>query len=416
MTNQWDSSASSLFYRADFHRYCVIYILRFERILVVLHVRPGFGMTDLGNHRHGICIDLICFISLTVMGVLLLPALPVHAGSCDLLDINNRPSNWKLPDSAVDTDQIPRVTIDADAADDMPLPVYRLAGNTYMLFGNISTLNEKNRGFNANAGFIVTAQGVIVIDTLGTPRLGQRLINSIRCITDQPIRYLIVTHNHPDHAYGAAAFMGIDGITVIAHRGTVDYNHSATLESSVDYRNSMLARDMHGFEPLQADIYLNAEDFASKRIRLGGEVIDIYNTGKHHSYGDLIVHQVNRNIVWISDLAFNQRTTYMGDGDSAQILKAQDWLLQTFPNAALMVPGHGSAQTPPFPMVTKTRDYVTRMRNAMQQAVDEGTSMLDAVQSVEFEDWQDVPLYEMNQRANANFVYREMEKAYFDDD
>jgi glyoxylase-like metal-dependent hydrolase (beta-lactamase superfamily II) len=368
------------------------------------------------HKKYSFCIPVIEAITLITMTGLYWLASSAYAGSCDLLDTGNQPSSWDLPDTAVDTDQIPKVTIDPDAADDRPLPLYSLAENTYMLFGNISTLNKQNRGFNANAGFIVTAQGVIVIDTLGTPRLGQRLINSIRCITDQPIRYLIVTHNHPDHAYGAAAFMEIEGITVIAHRGTVDYNHSATLESSVDYRRNMLAEDMQGFKPLQADIYMNAEDFASKRIRLGEEVIDIYNTGQHHSYGDLIVHQVKPNIVWISDLAFNQRTTYMGDGNSAQILKAQDWLLQTFPHAALMVPGHGSAQTPPFPMVAKTHDYVARMRDAMQQAVDSGISMLDAVQGVEFEDWQDAPLYEMNQRANANFVYREMEQAYFDDD
>jgi glyoxylase-like metal-dependent hydrolase (beta-lactamase superfamily II) len=373
-------------------------------------------MTDTSNDRHGIRFPVRGLLLSVCLTILLLPAQPVLAGSCDVLDTKNRPSNWNLPDTAIDSHQLPEVTIDPNAANDRPLPFYRLADNTYMLFGNISTLNGNNRGFNANAGFIVTAQGVFVIDTLGTPRLGQRLINSIRCITDQPIRYLVVTHNHPDHAYGAAAFMDIEGITVIAHRGTVEYNHSATLESSVDYRKDMLAKDMQGFKPLLADIYMNAKDFSRKRIRLGQEIIDIYNTGKHHSYGDLIVHQVNRNIVWISDLAFNQRTTYMGDGDSAQILKAQDWLLQTFPDAGLMVPGHGSAQTPPFPMVMKTRDYVTRMRNAMQQAVDDGDGMLDAVQSVEFEDWQDVPLYEMNQKANANFVYREMEKAYFDDD
>ena len=150
------------------------------------------------------------------------------------------------------------------------------------------------------------------------------------------------------------------------------------------------------------------------RISLGGEIIDIYNTGKHHSYGDLVVHQVNRKVLWISDLAFNQRTTFMGDGDSAQILKAHDWLLQAFPNTELVVPGHGSAQRPPFPMIEKTNDYVTRMRDAMQQAVEDDVSMFDATQAVEFKDWQQVPLYEMNQRANANFVYREMEKAYFE--
>ena len=109
-----------------------------------------------------------------------------------------------------------------------------------------------------------------------------------------------------------------------------------------------------------------------------------------------------------------QRTTYIGDGDSAQILKAQEWLLQTFQHASLMVPGHGSAQTAPFPMVTKTHDYVTRMRNAMQEAVEDDISMFDAVQGVEFDDWQNVRLNELNQKANANFVYREMEKSYFD--
>lgn len=349
------------------------------------------------------------------MPCLLFLTLHVQAGECHILDRDNSPPGWKLPASAIDTEEIPDILIDPAAPVQTPLPVYRVADNTYMLFGNISTLNEKNRGFNANAGFIVTEQGVVVIDTLGTPNLGKRLLNTIRCKTDKPVKYLIVTHNHPDHAYGAAAFQDLDGITIIAHQGTVDYNHSATLDSSVGYRRQILAKDMEGFKPLQADIYINAAPFSKKRIQLGREIIDIYNTGKHHSYGDLVVHQVNGKVLWISDLAFNQRTTFMGDGDSAQILKAQSWLQQAFPDTELVVPGHGSAQRPPFPMIAKTRDYVTRMRNAMHDAVDEGTSMLDAVQAVQFKDWQEMPLYEMNQRANANFVYREMEKAYFDD-
>ena len=354
------------------------------------------------------------FIILWMTGLLLF-APHVLAGECDFLEQDKYPSGWKLPATAIDADALPDITIDASAPLERPLPVYRLADNTYMFYGNISVLTEQNRGFNANAGFIVTEQGVIVIDTLGTPLLGQRMISTIRCITDRPVKYLIVTHNHPDHAYGAAAFMDIKGITIITHPGTIDYNHSATLESSVDYRKQVLSKDMEDFKPLQADSYLVTEPFSKKRIRLGSEVIDIYNTGKHHSYGDLVVHQVNRKVLWIADLAFNQRTTFMGDGDSAQILKAQDWLLQTFPDTELVVPGHGSAQRPPFPMIANTHDYVTRMRSAMHKAVDDGVSMLDAVQAVEFKDWQHLPLYEMNQRANANFVYREMEKAYFDD-
>jgi len=348
------------------------------------------------------------------MLVVLVAAQQAAADECDIVRGKNFPPSWELPATAIDTEEIPVIDLEPDAPDSRPLPVYQLDDHTYFLFGNISTLNGNNRGFNANAGFVVTGEGVIVIDSLGTPKLGRRLISTVQCVTNQPIKYLVVTHNHPDHAYGAAGFQAIEGLTVIAHPGTIDYNHSESLQTSVDYRNQLLPQDMAGFKPLNADTYVRNEPFNKLRISLGEEVIDIYNIGKHHSYGDLVVHQPGSKFLWISDLAFNQRTTYMGDGDSAQILQAQDWLMQTFPDTRLMIPGHGSAQTPPFPMVSKTRDYVERMREAMLSAVEDGASMLDAVQNVEFEDWRDVPLYDSNQRANANFVYREMEKAYFD--
>lgn len=323
------------------------------------------------------------------------------------------PDGSVVPANAVDTTEIPDVRVEADAPDNRPLPYYRIAKGTYFLFGNIAHLDEKNRGWNGNAGFIVTAQGVIVIDTLGTPKLGRRLIATIASVTDSPIRYVIVTHNHPDHAYGSAAFQELEGVTVIAHAGTRDYTHSAEMQRSVAYRRELLAPDMEGFAPLEADRFIGGERFGKKRIRLGDQRLDIYNSGQHHSYGDLVVHQVDERILWISDLAFNQRTTYMGDGHSLQILEAQDWMMRTFPDVALMVPGHGSVQSPPFSMVARTRDYVERMREAMRRAVDNGVSLLDATEQVDFDDWKDARLYESNQRANANFVYREMEQAYF---
>ncbi|MGD2055047.1 MAG: MBL fold metallo-hydrolase [Gammaproteobacteria bacterium] len=366
------------------------------------------------DYYHDRSISISKTVAAMVMLVGLFTMQQAVADGCNIVESKNYPSSWKLPATAIDTEDIPAIELDPDAPDSRPLPVYQLDDHTYFLFGNISTLNEKNRGFNANAGFVVTGEGVIVIDSLGTPKLGRRFISTVKCVTDEPIKYLVVTHNHPDHAYGAAAFQAIEGITIIAHPGTVDYNHSETLQTSVEYREQLLSHDMAGFRPLNADTYVKSEPFNKLRISLGKVIMDVFNTGKHHSYGDLVIHQPRAQFLWVSDLVFNQRTTYMGDGDSAQILEAQDWLMQTFPDARLMIPGHGSAQTPPFPMLAKTQDYVKRMREAMLNAVEDGTMMLDAVQNVEFEDWQDVPLYDSNQRANANFVYREMEKAYFE--
>jgi len=83
-----------------------------------------------------------------------------------------------------------------------------------------------------------------------------------------------------------------------------------------------------------------------------------------------VVNQVEDRIVWISDLAFNQRTTFMADGSSQQVVEAIDWLLEQFADARLMVPGHGSAQSAPFPMVTNTRNYMVRLRTIMARAIE----------------------------------------------
>jgi len=320
-----------------------------------------------------------------------------------------------LPPAAIDTLQIPRIVLQADAPEDRPLPCYRIGKATYLLFGNIAHVDSENRGWNGNAGFIVTADGVIVIDSLGTPKLGRRLLATIAGVTDQPVRYVIITHNHPDHAYGVAPFQRLDGVTVIAHAGMLEYVDSATLQRSVDYRREILGKDMQGFAPVEADTLIQGERYGKQRIQVGDQVLDIYNAGNHHSYGDLVVHQVNDRILWIADLAFNQRTTFMGDGDSSQMLESLDWLVQHFGDAGLMVPGHGSAQTRPFPMVERTRRYVERMRETMREAVENGVSLLDATQQTDFEEWKTTRLYESNQPANAGFVYREMERAVFNE-
>ena len=322
----------------------------------------------------------------------------------------------EIPDqstAAIDSEQLPELIIRAADSTEQPLPVHQIAPGTYMFFGNVAQLNEQNRGANGNAGFVITRDGVLVIDALGTPKLGQRLIATIRSHTDKPITHLIITHNHPDHAYGAIAFRRLGGVSIIAHAGISDYVASSTMESSVQYRRDLLGEDMTGFEVVKPDILIGGERFAAHRLSVGEHDFVVYNTGRHHSYGDLVVAQPQDKLVWISDLAFNQRITYMGDGNSQQIVEGIDWLLANFADARLMVPGHGSAQTAPFPMAAKTRTYVSRLREMMATAIKNDLDMQDAVKAADFPDWHDVPLYHENHARNAHFVYREMERELF---
>jgi len=50
----------------------------------------------------------------------------------------------------------------------------------------------------------------------------------------------------------------------------------------------------------------------------------------------------------------------------------------------------------------------------MREAVEQGVSLQDAVNNSHFEDWEGTQLYEENHRANANYIYREMEKEFFE--
>ncbi len=324
------------------------------------------------------------------------------------------PHRFYLPKRAIDTQEVPNIALKASDPADAPLPYYKLAPGTYMLFGNIAEVDAYNRGFNGNAGFVVTEEGVVVIDALGTPKLGSRLIATIRQVTDRPIRFLILTHNHPDHSYGAIALKRA-GAVIIAHGATLDYLRSTRFERSVAFRRAIIPEDMEGFEGAVPDILVDGPLYSKVTLKAGGKTFDIYNTGPHHSFGDLVIHQVEDGIVWIGDLAFNQRVTFMGDGNSRLAIQGQDWLLKRFKGARLMVPGHGSAQTPPFPMVKRTRDYMQRLRDFMARAIEEGLDLQDAVdKSVEaFADWKEVRLFGLNHRPNANFVYREMEEALF---
>jgi glyoxylase-like metal-dependent hydrolase (beta-lactamase superfamily II) len=72
---------------------------------------------------------------------------------------------------------------------------------------------------SSNAAFLVTDEGVLVVDTRQHPRDGEDLLNRIRAITNKPIKWVVNSHFHADHTYGNQVFKAA-GATIIAHRDT----------------------------------------------------------------------------------------------------------------------------------------------------------------------------------------------------
>ena len=108
-----------------------------------------------------------------------------------------------------------------------PMRLQRVAEGAWFVQGEAALGSSANRNFISNAGVIVTGDGVVVIDALGSPPLAEELIAAIRELTPQPIRHVIVTHYHADHVYGLQAFKAV-GATVIAHQAGRAYLTSET--------------------------------------------------------------------------------------------------------------------------------------------------------------------------------------------
>ena len=105
----------------------------------------------------------------------------------------------------------------------------QLTTSSYYVPG-LSGAATEFEGFISNAGFVVTSEGVVVFDALGTPSLANAMLKQIRSVTDQPIQLVIMSHYHADHLYGLQVFKEA-GAQIWAPKGTWEYLDSEAAES-----------------------------------------------------------------------------------------------------------------------------------------------------------------------------------------
>ena len=109
--------------------------------------------------------------------------------------------------------------------------------------GEPALASSANRAFNSNASFIVTNDGVVVFDALGTPALGAAMKAAIASVTRQPIRLVIVSHFHADHFYGLQALVG-PGVEVWAHANGRETLGSPVAQDRLEQRRRDLWPDV----------------------------------------------------------------------------------------------------------------------------------------------------------------------------
>jgi len=284
-----------------------------------------------------------------------------------------------------------------------PPTLRRLAAGVYAAVGDTGRGSEGR----PNAGFVVTDSGVVVIDAMATPRQAEELVRAIRSVTPQPIRWLVLTHHHPDHHFGAVVFRRL-GAKVIAHPDRRVLASEGGEDALIaDWVRVVGLDAMRGFE--FADVP-DRPVTGTDTLRLGARTLIITHPGAAHSAGDLMIWLPRERILFAGDVLVEDGVTMVVDGSSGRLLRALAIIDSLQPRD--VVPGHGAIPAHPAALVARTRQYITGLRSAMRSAIEQGTPMGRAMASLPPADETRPVSLNSRRRRNAVRVYLEEERVY----
>jgi glyoxylase-like metal-dependent hydrolase (beta-lactamase superfamily II) len=296
------------------------------------------------------------------------------------------------------------VASSARAQDDIVLTPKQVAPRTWFFQGEAGMASAQNKGFMSNAGFVVTGDGVVVFDALGTPALGRAMLAAIRRITPQPVKRVIVSHYHADHFYGLAAFKDA-GAEIWAQRRAQAYLTSGQASDRLAQRRLDLFPWVDDKTRIVTpDVWLDGDtDF-----RLGGITFRVLYAEGAHSPEDVMMYVVEERVLFAGDLLFAGRVPFVGTADSKGWLKAMDKMIAVKP--AVVIPGHGAASTNVERDLVLTRDYLVYLRETMGRAVADLDSFDDAYARTDWSKFKGLPAFEQANRINAYGTYLLMEQ------
>ena len=239
----------------------------------------------------------------------------------------------------------------------------------------------------SNSAFLVTDEGVLVIDTRQHPKRAEELVATIRKHTDKPIRWVVNTHAHGDHYFGNSVFKR-EGATIIAHRDTAGMMKS---HFPLEMKRRMGYFKQRQYDP--ADVKLTMPDvtFDSRlALTLGGRQVEIFYIGAGQNPGDTFIHFPQERVLYAGGPFSKQSWPNPSFTPSMQ-----GWIEVLRKIAAMDVDqylgGHGDIGTKKD--VLDEAQMLADFDAGMRAAVAKGMTRDEIVKSVRFEKYKDVRNY-----------------------
>jgi cyclase len=249
-----------------------------------------------------------------------------------------------------------------------------------------------------NTGFLVSAAGVISIDTAATRQRTLAYLDAIRAVTTEPVRTLVNTHHHGDHTHGNYL---LSGATIVGHERC----REAILQSPmppppgiwepVDWGNLQPAPP---FLTYTRGVTLWSGDLRCEVRYVGTPA---------HTTNDSIVHIPDLGIVFAGDLLFNGGTPFALMGSVAGWIEVLQDVLRPL-GARILVPGHGPVCGPE--VIDDVLAYLRFVQDTARKGKAAGLAPLEAARETDLGPFRDLTDAERIV-GNLHRAYLELDRA-----
>ena len=279
-------------------------------------------------------------------------------------------------------------------------PVEYIPG-VFSAIGATAPPTYENTGHNNNLSFIVTGEGVVVVNGGAAYVLAEALHQEIKAVTDQPVK-LVLNENGQGHAMLGNAYWAELGVPIVAH---------ADAAAEFEEYGAQILDGMRKYNKDKAEGTFLAgptETFEDEYVVEMGEFrIEAKYLGPAHSPGDISVWLPKQSLVIAGDMAFHERMLPI-----FQETMTADWL-ETWDSAfeplgaTYVIPGHGHP-TNMDQVRRNTRDYLVYLRGRIQEHMDAGGDLAEAYY-VDQSPYAHLDTFEELATKNAGRVFEQME-------
>ncbi len=259
----------------------------------------------------------------------------------------------------------------------------------------------ENAGHNNNLSFVVTGDGVVVVNSGASWKLAEALHAEIKAVTDQPVK-LVIVENGQGHAMLGNGYWAAQGVPILAHEDAAE-------EFADGAGQDLASLQRYARENAEGTVIaMPTETFTDRKVvEMGGVTLEVLHLGPAHSPGDTQVWIPQWGMMIAGDIAFHERMPPIFEGTCTSCW-IETWETAFAPlNPAYVIPGHGHPTN--LAQVTRyTRDYLVDLREKVGAHLESGGDLAGAYY-VDQTAWKHLDTFEELATKNAGVVFAEME-------